>query len=328
MVTVLDADEVRSLIELEELLDVIEEAFVLQGRGDVERPDRPHYPVGAGLDEDNPDEEYGIGLAMPAYIHGASYFATKLASVHDDNVEYDLPTIHAQISVNDAKTGVPVAYMDGNHITSARTGSVGGLAARELTAGPVSVAVIGAGTQGRWQVRAIDAATEIEEVRFSDLDEEMARDAVAELEDEIDATLSVAESAAVAVRDVSMVVTTTTSTQPVFPGEELSPGTVVVAIGAYTPEMHEIDETTFERAALVYADVPEEVIEIGDLTATDLELDDLVPYAQLFEGTVRPESADDIVVVESVGSAVMDAATAEFVYDRAADRDVGTDISL
>ena len=328
MVTVLDSEEVRSLIELDELLDVLEDAILRQGRGEVERPERPHYPVGVGLDDDDPDREAGIGLAMPAYVHGASYFATKLVSVHEGNVDRGLPTIHAQISVNDAETGVPVAYMDGTHITSARTGCIGGLAARELTEGPVSVGVIGSGTQGRWQVRAIDAATDVSEVAFYDLDEEARRDAAAELDSEIDASVSVAESTTDAVRDRSIVITTTTSPQPVFSGDDLSPGTVVVAIGAYTPDMREIDGKTFDRAEIVYADVPEEVIEIGDLTATEYDVDDLVPYAKLFEGEVTRASDDDIVVVESVGSAVMDAATAEFVYERATESDLGTEISL
>ncbi|MGM0372497.1 MAG: ornithine cyclodeaminase family protein [Halobacteriota archaeon] len=323
---ILTASDVRSVLEMDTVLDVVEGAFEKQRSGAVERPARPHYPVGIGRNEAAPDEPYGTGLVMPAYIHGAPYFATKLVSVHDGNPDRGLPTINAQIAVNDAETGVPVALMDGTHVTSARTGAIGGLAARHLTTGDLAIGVVGAGTQARWQIRAIEAATTIESVTFFDLDGEILDAAVAELGDEIDAPVTAAESANAAVAGADLVVTATTSPAPVFDGAELGDDTVVVAIGAYTSEMQEIGPETFERAAAVFADVPEEVAEIGDIRGASIDGDDLLPYGDLLAGAVDPP--DGIVVVDSVGSAVMDAATAEYVYDLADERDLGTVVDL
>ncbi|MFB6082044.1 MAG: ornithine cyclodeaminase family protein [Halanaeroarchaeum sp.] len=328
MVRILPGATVRSVLDLEEVLDVIDDAFAKQGAGAVERPERPHYPVGVGLDEAEPDSAMGTGLVMPAYIHGAEYFATKLVSVHPDNPGRNLPTINAQIVVNDAETGVPVAVMDGTDITSARTSAIGGLSARELTEGPIEVAVIGAGTQARWQTRAIAVATDVESIRLFDIDDAMLAEAVAELDGELHCPVSAAADAESAVSDADLVVTATTSPQPVFPGGSLQPGTTVVAIGAYTEEMQEVGAETFERAARVFADVPEEVIQIGDLLGTDLTEDDLVPFSDLLAGTVGRDAPEDIVVVESVGSAVMDAATAAYVYDEAVAADAGSDVPL
>ncbi|MFW6265892.1 MAG: ornithine cyclodeaminase family protein [Halanaeroarchaeum sp.] len=323
---ILTASDVRSVLEMETILDVIEAAFEKQRAGEVERPDRPHYPVGVGRKADAPTEPFGTGLVMPAYIHGAPYFATKLVSVHEDNPGRDLPTVNAQIVVNDAETGLPVALMDGTHVTSARTGAVGGLAARHLTSGDLAVGVVGAGTQARWQIRAIDAATTIESVTFFDLDAEILDAAVAELDDEIDAPVTAAGSADEAVAGADLVVTATTSPEPVFAGETLEDDTVVVAIGAYTPAMQEIGPKTFERAAAVFADVPNEVADIGDVREAPIGREDLIPYGDLLAGAI--DAPDGIVVVDSVGSAVMDAATAEFVYDLADERDLGTVVDL
>ncbi len=162
---------------------------------------------------------------------------------------------------------------------------------------------------------------------FDHTDDTLA-DAVAELEDELDVPISAAESPEDAVSGASVVVTATTSVEPVFPGDALPPGTVVVAIGAYTAEMQELDAETFSRASRVFADVPEEVAEIGDILASDLDESALVPFSALLSGEVGRESADDIVVVESVGSAVMDAAVAGHVFDRSKAENVGLDTRL
>lgn len=326
MVRLLTSEDVRSVVDLTELLDVIEAAFGKQAAGAVERPDRPHFPVGIGLDAARPAEPLGTGLVMPAYIHGEPYYVTKLVGVFERNPARGLPTVPAQVVVNDAETGLSLAYMDGTYVTAARTACVGGLSARALTTGPVDVTVIGAGMQGRWQAKAIDAAVEVESVTFVDLDESTLEDAVRELRSELSRPVSAAEDAGAAVSSADVVVTATTSSTPVFSGGDLTDGTVVVAIGAYTEDMQEIEADTFDRAGRVFADVPGEVAQIGDILESGLDEADLRPFATLLEDDSRPMSDDEIVVVESVGSAVMDAAAAGYVYDRAVDGDVGSEI--
>ncbi|WP_440769226.1 ornithine cyclodeaminase family protein [Natronorubrum sp. DTA28] len=329
MVRVLSHEDIASVLDLEALLPVVADAFEKQRTGAVERPERPHYPIGTGLDLDAPSEPTGTGLCMPAYVHGADYAATKLVTVVEDNPERGLPTVTAQISLTNAETGQPVGYLAGNRITNARTGCIGGLAARELAAeGPIELAVIGAGTQARWQTRAIAAAVgvdRLESIRvYSPSDSRI--DCAQELESELGVETTPVSSSRDAVEDASVVVTTTTSTEPVFPGEALAAGALVIAVGAYTPEMRELDETTIERAARVVADVPSEAAETGDLRGhDDLELCSL---GDVLAGTHGRESADEIVVLESVGTAVLDAAAAEFVFDRAVDRERGTTTAL
>ena len=341
MVRVLSDSQVADCLDLADLLGVVREAFRKQGRGEVERPDRPHFPVGAGLDGgDSRDssEPWGTGLVMPAYIHGAEYYATKLVGVHEGNAERGLPTVNAQIALTAAETGLPAAYLAGTRITNARTGCIGGLAAAELAVlksdadgdSDLTLALVGAGTQARWQARAVAAATDLASVRVyspSDSKEACAADLREELdlpEDRIEAV----DSPEAAVSGADVVVTATTATDPVFPGAALDPGTLVVAVGAYTAEMRELDAETFERASRVFADVPEEVAEIGDALGAEIEADALIPFSEVLEGRAGRESDDEILVVESVGTAVLDAATAEYVLEEAAENGVGTEVSL
>jgi len=325
MVLVLSDEDVRDVLDLASLAPVVEHALVKQGAGEVERPERPHYPIGEGLDGN--DAPLGTGLAMPAYVHGEPYFATKLVSVHEDNPDRGLPTIHAQVVLADARTGEPVSVLDGSHVTSARTGCVGGLAARDLAAGDgVTLGVLGAGAQARWQTRAIDALTDLDAVRVyspSDSKDACASDLRA---DGIDA--SAVDSPREAVTGANVVVTATTSTEPVFPADALAEGALVVAVGAYTAEMQELEPEVFDRAARVFADVPEEVAATGDVTATDLDESDLIPFSSVLSGDAGRQRDDELLVVESVGSAVMDVAAATEVYEAARERGIGSERPL
>lgn len=322
---VLSDEDVAAVLDLESLLPVVESAFRAQGRGDVERPERPHFPVGAGLEGEAP---LGTGLTMPAYVHGEATFATKLAAVHEGNADRGLPTVNAQVALTDAATGQPTAFVAGNRVTNARTGCIGGLAASHLAADAgadgIDLGVVGAGTQARWQSRAVAAATPVSSVRVYAPSDSRERCAADLREAGLDATA--VDSARAAVADADVVVTATTSTEPVFPGDALAPGTLVVAVGAYTPGMRELDDTAVARAARLFADVPEEAADTGDLP--DGDAGDLLALSSVFEGEAGRESPEEILVVLSVGSAVLDAATAGHVYRRAAEADVGVEVDL
>lgn len=329
MIRVLSDDDVATVLDLADLLPVVADAFRAQYRGDVERPDRPHFPVGFDAGPDPAvaaRDAAGMGLTMPAYIHGRDVYTTKLAAVHEANPDRGLPTVSAQIAVTNANDGQPEALLHGTRITNARTGCIGGLAVRELADGPITLAILGAGTQARWQARAIHATTAIDRIRIyspSDSRERCAADLHADLGVPAEPTTSARE----AVTGADVVVTATTSTTPVLPADALESDALVVGIGAYDAGMQELPAGVFDRATRVFADVPEEVAEIGDLQATDLDVDDLVPLGALLSGEAGSPRGG-LVVVESVGSAVLDAATAEHVLERAGQAAVGTEVPL
>lgn len=312
---IIRAEAVDELLSLEKLLPLCRDALISQAQGTVTRPERPHYPIGQGI---HGNEPLGTGLAMPAYIHGEPYAVTKLATVHDGNTNRGLPTVQATIAVTDAETGTPLGYLDGRTITNARTGCIGGLAARQFTDGPITVGVLGAGTQARWQTRAIATACPVEQVHiYSPSDSKHT--CADELRSEgIDAVA--VETSDAAVSDVDVIVTATTATAPTFDGSLLRDDAVVIAVGAYTSTMQELDRETIERATAHYADVPEEAIETGDIPSEYAA--HIQPLGRELES--KPSTRSGIVVVKSVGTAVLDAAAAGFVYDAAESADRGT----
>ena len=327
MVLVLSAEAVDRCLDLAGLVDVVDDALVKQAAGEVERPDRPHFPVGAGLDGEEP---VGTGIAMPAYVHGADHYATKLVGVHEGNAERGLPTINAQIALTEAETGLPKAFMAGTAITNARTGCIGAVSVRELAPEPdgdgLTLGVLGAGAQARWQTQAIETVATLSDVRIYSPSDSRAACATDLSENGIPARAVDAPRDAVEGADV--VVTATTATEPVFPPDALGPGTLVVAVGAFTAEMQELDPRVLERAERVFADVPAEAAETGDILASDRDADDLVELGLPLRDGYARESPDEVVVVASVGSATLDAAAGEMVYRRAVEAGAGTEISL
>lgn len=322
MVLVLSEADVGEVLDLPALVPVVEEALIAQAAGQVERPDRPHFPVGAGLDGPEPA---GTGIVMPAYIHGEACYATKVVGVHDDNPDRGLPTIHAAVLLAEARTGRPRALLAGRRLTNARTACIGALAVREFAPGAGTVGVLGAGVQARWQTRAIRTVADLSDVRIYAPSE--SREACAADLREAGLPARAVGTPDAAVRGADAVVTATTATEPVFPAGALAPGTLVVAVGAYDADTQELPPAVLDSAAAILADVPAEVAETGDLLATGLGADDLLPLGTaLSEGL--PERGDGTVVVESVGSATLDAAAASFVHDRASGADLGTAVPL
>lgn len=322
-VRVLAASDIDTVLELADLLDVVADGLIAQYRGDVERPERPHLPLGHGLDG---DDHLGTGLVMPAYVHGANYFATKVVGVFPDNRDRNLPTVHGAILLVDAATGQAVGLLEGTRVTNARTGCVGGVAVRALVDGPVTLGVLGAGQQARWQTRGIDAAVGVSSVRIyapSDSCETCATD----LRDEGLKARAVDDPAA-AVRDADVVVTATTSHTPVFPREALSENAIVVAVGAYTAEMQELETAVVEDATQIFADVPDEVATIGDILNAAVDGDALLPLGGLLAGEIDPTTAPGPILVESVGSAVFDAVASEHLFEAALAGDVGSRVEF
>jgi ornithine cyclodeaminase/alanine dehydrogenase-like protein (mu-crystallin family) len=109
---------------------------------------------------------------------------------------------------------------------------------------------------------------------------------------------------------------------PILKGAWLAPGTVVVSIGSTLPEQREVDEETLASASLLVADMPDEVLhDTGDALAAVKSGQDiagkLVSLADVVSGAVKArQSAGDIVVYKSVGSALQDIVIAEMILER------------
>jgi alanine dehydrogenase len=129
-----------------------------------------------------------------------------------------------------------------------------------------------------------------------------------------------------------VVVTATSSKDPVLRGEWLRPGALVCAMGANRIQSRELDNAVLERAAFVCCDSKEQArVEAGDLAEPVergvldwLEVHELSEVVS--EEVAGRASEDDIVLFKSVGIAAEDLAVASLVYERARERRVGVEV--
>ncbi len=324
----LNRGDVRSLASLPETIEAMKTAFRELSEG------RAVSPLRTPIENESLS---AVTLFMPAFVPIADALGMKIVSVFPGNSSSGLPTIHALVALVDTGNGKPVAILEGGFLTALRTGAVSG-AATDLLARPESktLIVFGAGAQAETQVAAVAAVRPIERIvvigragaRLEGFQRSMSNhwpDLAGRIETSTDPRL---------VREADIVCTATTSTTPVFDDADITPGTHINAVGAFTPEMQEIPSATIARARVVVDNFEAAWSEAGDLivpvnqglTTTDhytCELGHLV--AGTSEGRTN---SDQVTFFKSVGNAIQDVIVAKRIVERAHQLGLGIDFDL
>ena len=239
----LSEQDVDSLLTPEDALEAVEGSFRRLAEGVVENVPRRRLRLEGGALAVMSAADLGLGMAgVKTYAAGRGGATFVLA-------------------LFDAVTDEAIAVIEADRLGQFRTGAASGVAGRLLAReGARSLGVIGAGTQAEMQVRCIRAALPALEsvLVYSRSDERRESFAAAH---GAEAAESAQEAAA---QDV--VVTITTSRDPVLRGDWLRTGTLVCAAGANRPQARELDNAVLQRAAFVCCDsIDDAKIESGDL---------------------------------------------------------------
>lgn len=307
----LDADAIRTGVPIDDLLDAVERAYRDVAAGRDRSPLRSHVEL-----------DGGALLVMPGVRSGGAGASVKLVTVMPDNPARGLPTIHALVVWLDARTGRPLALLDGATVTAMRTGAASGVATRLLARTDAeTLTVIGAGGQAEWQVRAVLAARAIRRVLVHARHVERARAFAAAMADATGVSVEPVADAEEAVRAADVVCCATTATEPVFDAAWLRPGTHVNGIGAFKLGMVELPPELFQRASVAAVDARAAALaEAGDVVAAIerglLAESDLVEIGSVEPGWVSTRDPEAITVFKSVGLAIQDVAAAELIVSR------------
>lgn len=304
-VLILSEHEVEELLTMEECIGVMEEALAALARGEVHNPLRQaiRAPGAPGL----------LGL-MPAWRSGETpYYALKEVCVFPENPKRGLDTHLGAVILHSGETGEPLAILNASAITAIRTAAVSAVATRLLAREDASVlAIIGTGAQGKSHRRAIPVVRPIHEIRMCGRGDNVEE----------------------AVRGADVIVTATSSREPILRREWLSPGVHINAVGSSIAAARELDSATVAASSL-FVDRRESTFnESGDFlfAKRDGVVDDSHIRAELGEiltGTAAGRTSDDeITLFKSLGLAVEDLASAAFLYDKARREGRGTWVEL
>jgi ornithine cyclodeaminase/alanine dehydrogenase-like protein (mu-crystallin family) len=285
-----------------------------------------------------PDAAGFMGL-MPGWRRGnnanAAAFALKAVCILPGNPARGLDAHQGLVTLFDGETGQPTAILDASAITEIRTAAVTAVATGLLARQDARMlAILGAGTQARAHLQALMQVREFERVSIYARTEAHARALVGQAGD-AGAALSIASSAQEALRDADVVVTATSSREPVLRHDWLKPGAHLNAVGASTPHAREIDTATVAASAL-FCDSRESLRnEAGEFQlaiAEGLIAGEEHVRAELGEvlaGTGQGRRDDsELTLFRSLGLAIEDLAAAESAVAAARAHGLGTEVEL
>ncbi|MEY8412616.1 ornithine cyclodeaminase family protein [Lachnospiraceae bacterium 62-26] len=313
---VLSKKEIEELVELNEMMDQIEEAYRIYGTGEYYMPPRPSV-----------EHENKTLMYMPCYTK--DIIGTKILSIFPENAALGLPSIDGVVLLNDRATGAPVAVLDGQAVTAYRTGAVGGVGIRHLSREDChTVGIVGAGVQGFHLALYACAARNIHTVcvyNHSDRD-------IREYLDRLEKTIDNPDIKVVQCKTVEeltglsdIICTATPAVRPVLPDDrKLLEGKCIIAVGSYTPQMREIPDAIWDLVDKVYIELPYACEESGDLSQPlsegRLTKDKIMLMDQYLASGTQKGVSKGTTYFKSVGMGLFDICIAQKLLEKVKER--------
>ena len=321
-IVVLSHEKVEELLPMNECIELMSEALAALARNEA------HNPLRFVIKP--PQTGHYLGL-MPAYRGGGNpAYALKEVCIFPENPKRGLDAHQGAVLLHSAETGELLGVFNASAITAIRTAAVSGVATKILARnGAKDLAIVGTGVQAKAHLEAMASVASFERARVASRQPENAERFAASLKGRVSFPIEPAKDVASAVRDADVIVTATNSREPVLKREWLKQGAHINAVGSSIPAAREIDTATMVAATL-FVDRRESTLhESGDylFAAKEgaigpahirAEIGELLIGEQL--GRSFPE---EITLFKSLGLAVEDLASAQFLYKMALAKGVG-----
>jgi alanine dehydrogenase len=321
----LNRADLERLLDVSSVIDAVQQGFADYSAGTVQMPIRTTI-----RSADPP----GAFLVMPCSLTEQRVLGTKLVSVYAQNLSRGLPTIGALYVLSDFETGFPLAVMDAGFITGLRTAAASAVATRFLAREDArTLGIFGTGVQAEYHVLCIPAVRSIERIIVLGTSPQKAEGFVARMRSRCQAEI-VPGGSIEEVAGADIVVTGTTSSQPLFAGSLVRPGAHVNGVGSHAPAARELDAELIARSRVVVDTYEAAFAEAGDLLLAmeegrvqrehvGAELGEIV----LGRKPAR-QGSDEISLFKSCGVAFEDAVSAQLAYQRAREAGIGVEFAF
>lgn len=252
-------------------------------------------------------------LLRSAWIEGLG-IAVKAATVYPNNHEQGLPAVNGGVSLYADRNGLLEALVDFHLVTKWKTAGDSLLSARKL-ARPDSrnILIVGAGTVGTSMISAYGAA--FPDAQFTVWNRTTAR--AEEMAAGIKG-LAVATDLPEAIAKADIICSATMSTDPVIKGEWLQPGQHLDLIGAYRPDMREVDDTALTRARIFVDSRETTVHHIGEIK--DPIARGVISEKDILASFYEPDAYcrltnEEITIAKNGGGAHLDLMTSRYILE-------------
>lgn len=322
-ILVLDSAQIKSLLPMNDCIELMADALAALARDEVFQPLRTivRPPNARGL----------LGL-MPAYRSGESgAFGMKAICVFPENPAQGKDAHQGAVILFNRDSGEMLALMNASEITAIRTAAVSAVATRLLARENAErLAIVGAGVQARTHLAALASVRSLKHVRVVARTFAHAQQLSRELQPNFRFPIEPVQTNEEAVRDADIIVTATSSLEPVINRQWISAGAHINAIGTHSPGSREIDSATM-AVARIFVDRRESALnESGDYLLAAKE--GLVTpesiageIGEILVGTKSGRTSQtEITLFKSLGLAIEDVACAEYLYHKAQTEQAGT----
>lgn len=253
-------------------------------------------------------------LNRAAWIDGLG-IAVKSATIFPGNPEKGKPIVNGGMSLYADADGTLEAIVDFHLVTKWKTAGDSLLAARRLARlDSRNILIVGAGNQGRALHSAYSAAFPAAIFTVWNRTRANAEKMAQELPG-----LQITDDLEQAVQQADIITSATMSTDPLIKGAWLQPGQHVDLIGAYRPDMREVDNTALTRVRIFVDSFDTTIGHIGEiktpLEAGVITRDDLIADYYSLDGFQR-QSNDEITLFKNGGGAHLDLMTSRYILDR------------
>lgn len=324
MAKLINYDQVRYLVDMQDAVNSVEQTFAGFGDGTVINPTK----VTLDLGENAPYPPYeGFFNAMPAYIGYQDIAGIKwVGGILGERKKAGLPFICGMILLADPKLGVFRAVMDGKYITNLRTGAQTAISLKYLFKGKKSIRIglYGAGQQGHTQTEAISKCFDIEELRVYDVYRPASEKFAEDMKDVVKGEIIICDTPAEAA-DADALITVTQAHEPFLTAEMVKPGTVVFPMGSYK----EVTDELILSCDTIVVDHMGQALHRGalhDLNAEGKITAENVDYmiGELVNGSKEiGDISDRKVLCIPIGMGCLDVALAYIAYQRAKEQHIG-----
>ena len=250
-------------------------------------------------------------LNRAAWIDGLGSLV-KVATICPANGALGLPSVNGAVNLFNDKTGVLDALVDFHLVTKWKTAGDSLLAARKLARkDSQTILLVGAGTVARNMVQAYSSL--FPDARFTVWNRSPAAAQAMQ-----GPRVTPVTDLAAAVSAADIICTATMSLQPLIKGEWLRPGQHLDLIGAYRPDMREVDDAALQRASLFVDSRATTIHHIGEIkdpiargviTEADIKAD----FYDIASDHFVRQSPDEITIAKNGGGAHLDLMTASYI---------------
>lgn len=314
----LNGNEIMQAVTLDEVMQAVADAYLLFDKGTCHVPDRAFYAHGGNK-----------MIYMPCFAPDA--LITKILSYFPENVKNGKPLLDGVVLWKDPCSGEILAIMDAKKITALRTAAAGGLAVKYLASpNAKTLGIVGTGMQGLHLSLFASTVRGIEHIYLFDTyrkdSDSFAKALGAMLGRHVPCTIC--RDATELLKKSEIVITATTSTEPVLPDEpSLLADKCFIGVGSYAPSMREFPGAIWDVVDTVYVDLEYAAEESGDLSQPIKEClvgpERVRKISTLLGGPVIPPAKGKSSFFKTVGMSLVDLTTAAVIYKNARAKAIG-----